>query len=64
MENTLQVPARGQEIPFSDLLQTPRFRLSLHFNAATHKRTVGLSMMQVSNFFYVTDDGITPLPIS
>lgn len=49
MENTLQEPAAGQEITFSVLLQTPHFRLSLHFYEATRKCSVGLCMMQVSN---------------
>lgn len=62
MENVLWVPAVGQKITFSVLLQTPHFKLSLLFYEATHKCSVGLSMMQTSNIF-VTDDGITPLPI-
>lgn len=51
MENALWVPAVGQKITFSVLLQTPCFRLSLLFYEATHKCSVGLSTMQVSNIF-------------
>lgn len=51
MENVFQVPAVGHEITFSVLLQTPCFRLSLHFYEATDKCSVGLSMMQVSSIF-------------
>lgn len=64
MENGLRVPAEGQQITFSDLLQTPRFRLLLYFYEATHKCSPRLSTMQVSNIFRITGDRIAPIPIS
>lgn len=64
MENPPGAPAVGQEITFSVPLQTPLFQAVAALFMRPPTNEVWGSRDAGQQYFYVTDDGITPLSTS